>query len=154
MNRNLYNINILGIGFMFVFSAFITAGFIAAIVLKDFDSNGIDSKTGAHFTWWLSLSLSWSQHLILHGAKCTFIGALVIFFCLFRRLKIVVHEVYTDLALYNWTTNSAHWNYTAPRFLQLVNHLRVSGSSELVLPSYCKETRFVLAFSNSKFNIK
>lgn len=46
MNKNLYNIHILGIGFMFVFSAFITAGFIAAIVLKDFDSNGIDSKTG------------------------------------------------------------------------------------------------------------
>ncbi|XP_063678612.1 UNC93-like protein MFSD11 [Bolinopsis microptera] len=46
MNRNLYNIHILGIGFMFVFSAFITAGFISAIVLKDFNSNGIDSKTG------------------------------------------------------------------------------------------------------------
>ena len=46
MNKNLYNIHILGIGFMFVFSAFITAGFIAAIVLKDFDRNGIDSKTG------------------------------------------------------------------------------------------------------------
>jgi hypothetical protein len=46
MNRNLYNIHILGVGFMFVFSAFITASFIEAIVFKDFKRNGIDGKTG------------------------------------------------------------------------------------------------------------
>lgn len=47
MNRNLYNIHILGVGFMLVFSAFITASFIEAIIFKDFDNrNGIDDKTG------------------------------------------------------------------------------------------------------------
>ena len=46
MNKNLYNIHILGVGFMFVFSAFITASFIESIVFKDFDKNGIGGKTG------------------------------------------------------------------------------------------------------------
>lgn len=46
MNRNLYNIHILGIGFMLVFSAFITASFIESIVFKDFNKNGIGGKTG------------------------------------------------------------------------------------------------------------
>ena len=46
MNKNLYNIHILGVGFMFVFSAFITASFIEAIVFKDFNKHGIDGKTG------------------------------------------------------------------------------------------------------------
>ena len=46
MNKNLYNIHLLGLGFMLVFSAFNPASVLLAIVLKDFDSNGIDSKTG------------------------------------------------------------------------------------------------------------
>jgi len=46
MNRSLYNINVLGIGFMLVFSAFFTASFIEATVFKDYDRHGINAKTG------------------------------------------------------------------------------------------------------------
>ena len=46
MNKNLYNIHIMGVGFMFIFSATFTASFIEVIVFKDFNRHGINGKTG------------------------------------------------------------------------------------------------------------
>jgi len=43
-----YNVHILGLGFLLVFTAFNTASMIEAIVLKDFQRNGIKSDTGFH----------------------------------------------------------------------------------------------------------
>eukprot|EP00116_Pleurobrachia_bachei_P004455 sb/3464717/ len=44
--QRLYNINVMGIGFMLVFSAFITASFIESIVFKDMQGkHGITKKT-------------------------------------------------------------------------------------------------------------
>ena len=45
--QRLLNINVMGIGFMLVFSAFLTASFIESIVFKDMNGrHGITKKTG------------------------------------------------------------------------------------------------------------
>ena len=46
MNKNQYNIHILGAAFMLIFSAAFTASFIEVIVFKDFNRHGTDGKTG------------------------------------------------------------------------------------------------------------
>ena len=44
-----YNVHILGLGFLLVFTAFNTSSQIEAIVLKDFQRNGIKSDTGRFY---------------------------------------------------------------------------------------------------------
>ncbi|KAL5260967.1 hypothetical protein ACHWQZ_G006865 [Mnemiopsis leidyi] len=75
MNRNVYNIHILGLGFMFVFSAFITASFIEAIVFKDFNKNGIDGKTGFYSLAIIYVCLglaNWFSPAIVNKLGCKF----------------------------------------------------------------------------------
>ena len=46
MNINIWNINILGMGFMLIFSAFSAATFLQTIVFKDYNKHGINIDTG------------------------------------------------------------------------------------------------------------
>ena len=48
MNINMWNINILGLGFMLIFSAFSAASFMESIVFKDYKKHGIGIETGFH----------------------------------------------------------------------------------------------------------
>lgn len=117
MNKNLYNIHILGVGFMFVFSAFITASFIESIVFKDFDKNGIGGKTGFYSLAIIYVCLglaNWFSPAIVNKLGCKmslFLSAIPYTGFIFSMINPYLWSVYTFSALLGagggviWTAN-------------------------------------------------